>query len=623
VLPTLPRGVTVGPEGISIGRRFVRWEQITRIRKSWVPFLPVALDVRGPQKPMWRRIVGVLSPILRLPPYRIVFREILPVLLHRRPDLPVPDALRKAMRAAENDRPIPRWVAASLLCAGCAVGMMALVRRDAGPMCLLAVAAASVLPILIASVMLNLQDMPERPLAQHTLWSACWASWSTVPSLFLIVPLYTFDVLAGIAGALCLAVGVVLAFRLKLDWRRKAAIVAIVIAAGPIAYGLSTRGTVPGENISQVIGPQAFGPFLWSADARLITGAFSENTQRLADLSQGSSRALPPHAGSHTTRWLDGSFVVRTVSRGKDGGLYVYRLADNREVRLSAAEHIRAVTGRCMRPGGRILCWMEPVGEGGKPRLRACDAATEDVQTLSIAWPGGEKIEWESCGWADAETVVLWGLGPTAKGRKSPPCGLHVLRVSYPSLLVEHHATEGLFEEWRVSPDGRHAFAGGDGERKPAGAWWVDLSTGRWTRLGDGDLPAWRGDGRSAFRAAGGWLRRFDVAAGAETALVEIPADVELVALSPCARFALLQTKKMCAAPLILLNVATGRRRRVGITTLLAVLPGGRRGVFPRASFWSPDSRRFITQGVTFESAKGVAPVKTYLHSVPRDWLGQ
>ncbi|KKM04477.1 hypothetical protein LCGC14_1763840 [marine sediment metagenome] len=279
-----------------------------------------------------------------------------------------------------------------------------------------------------------------------------------------------------------------------------------------------------------------------------------------------------------------------------------------------------------MSPDGRRLCWLAPSENDQPYAIKTYDLKADRTEELGIQWPGEEDITWGDCGWADGDTLVVWGysVSSAVQWRRDTPKALHILRVNYKDRTVQREGSSRRFAKWRISPDCRYAFASGPEDGAQPGVHFLDLRTGRTQYIGGEERPAWTADARVALRISRfygqeQWLCRFDVEKAAETPVLKIREDEELVAASPRGRFAILCDRtRGSLRPLSLVNVATGQRQRLPGSVLSSISLVWRHAsvLGPWVSTFTPDGRKFMLWSPTPRQLFGLQ-----LYSIPEGWL--
>jgi hypothetical protein len=152
---------------------------------------------------------------------------------------------------------------------------------------------------------------------------------------------------------------------------------------------------------------------------------------------------------------------------------------------------------------------------------------------------------------------------------------------------------------------------------------YVDLTAGRVTNLGEGDLPSWQGDGRYAWRVAqfdqgARWLCRFDPANATWTRWLPIAPGSEVLSLTPNGRQVLVRHNRR-SWPMEVVDVPSGRRQRLGLSlfsTLFTSLAFPSSRDLAWVSLLSPDGRHLVVM-----TQWGLAPPpKVCLYTLGEDW---
>lgn len=624
------RTIRLTEKGISYGRRSLQWEDIKSVRKWFLRFTPVVLESES----WW-------YPPLRLPPHPLVYRQVLPELLRRRPDLDVSSRVRRAIESPEGAIGIPRWAALLMLASAVTIGLIPLfLRFHSHNVWLSAYAAYTFLSMGTQFATLSAHSKAEL-FARETA-SLHMGLVGLSPGVLLVadVPMHSVDALMAMVCVLLLASAAIVGLRLSLGMLQKLLILVLMacIPAGIHAYGASRALTR--TNITHVVGTEMRGPDrIWAKHDNLAVGwlADGEEGQRhlVVSFSPLKATPLPLHQGSQITAGLNSRAVVRRITSDGNSSLYLYRFAEGNEVRLSSGGRVVPMTGQCISPDGRTVCWLEWDANDALPLVRTADLDRAEARTLSVNWPEDPNVRWQGCRWAGSQTLIVQGLQGDDPNDRAGYQALHLLRVALRDGQSEHVTTSRRFRQWRLSPDAILAFAEGFEGRDQDAVHLVELRTERTKRLGRGLLPVWQADGQCAFwltdpDGKGTALCRIDPRRGTQQVLLRMPAGMGLAWLSPRGRFALLERTDRATGSVWLVNVATAERRRVRMSLLSAIffdvcLPGdvGWKW-FPALSIWSRDERFFILQMLDLPtSTETASQFRTYLYHVPQSWLAQ
>jgi len=422
---------------------------------------------------------------------------------------------------------------------------------------------------------------------------------------------------------------------MSLGRRAQTAIFCAAVAAGGLAYGIDAVTAWHRRDITPILKADLpMVPFPWSDDGRkvlvnwLADYARDEAAQQVvADLSAGTATVLPPHKGAFVTARPAPGCVVRSVrARGDEKRqLFLYRLADGREALLSGnVTDYPAMFGPSVSPTGKAVCWLETAET---PLLKVYDVTTGRTRTVNVAWPTATGLEWQEALWIDGQTLGVVGSGPEREeDQKHRYSRLHTLRIHIPDLTMQHLIAPGEFRGWRPAPDLTSAFAVARQGHEDV-VYYVDLRTGRVQPMGGEEKPVWTPDGKRAFRVINRapnkpWLMAFDPATSTETPLLKIPGGFRLVDVSPRGRFALLKRDGWRLRPLVVVDVASGRRHALN-TPGSALLTGIMMDFHWRerllgTSFWSPDGRRLTIPSFWLDGRR--TTMRTWLYTVPDDW---
>ena len=346
---------------------------------------------------------------------------------------------------------------------------------------------------------------------------------------------------------------------------------------------------------------------------------------------------LPEHESYQITYGLSQTCVVRySRAKGKPNDLHIYRFADKQE--LKAVSGILSVAhAQCISPDGERVCWLEKSRDDLAHKvLKTFDVASGQVSAVDVSWPEDQQIEWDAPKWLDNRMLAVQGRRPRYEDSRDDPYELLILRVNVETRETNLSAAAMRFRRWRLSPDASRAFACGATGERDMGVRYVNLRTGKQVSLGGYTLPVWQRDSRSALRVTyhdgdGHWLCRFDTETLTETLLLKIPDKTELIAPSPNGRFALLRRTGMAIRPISLVDVATGRQKHLDLSLTSTLFLWGE---FPSRydhlaglSIWSGNETRFMLQAIDIDRALArepdEVPVRTYLYSVPEDWMKQ
>jgi hypothetical protein len=612
------RTVDLDEVGIHTKSRAIAWESISAIRMGWPRRFGAAIAYGEPRRK------------LRLPLSMPFLRELLPeLLLRRRPDLEVPPWLRRAMENPEAALAPSRWAIVPLGLTALLLVLFPVLARCAGSFWLLASPMLAFIFLVIPSVLLMGSSQSDEKELLHVSHGPL-ALFIGVLGLTLEmgIPIFAIDAWVTLIAVMYIAGAFSAAFRLKLDIYAKAGILVLAIAAPMAIYWPQAGEYSPGRDITDLLGTGLHGGgLLWSRDGNWAVETMADGekgeTQCAVDMRNLRSFVLPLPKGYQVAWDLDGSCVVRTIGKGGRKTLYLYRIQEGREIKLSVSETPGGIRGRCISPSGGLVCWMEsPDPNSPRRELRVYDFRSDKTQDLAVHWPDGNEIAWSACGWADDRTIAVQGWSPRWDcNAPSTPTQLHVLMVRYPGASAECLSSKSKFVDWRVSPDSLQAFAAGAGAGGADGnAYYVDLAGGREVMLGGEGLPAWQRDGRAAFRtrdfgADGCWVCKFDTVEAKESRLYRLPAGTTLASLSPHGRFAIIVHEGFRLYPAFLVDVKTGRQRRLNLPWLSAMFLRDIHG----PDIWAPDEERYVES--SFDMTR--KSLRAVLKTVPDDWRGK
>lgn len=631
------KGITLTETGIRGRRRFIEWREITGIRMHPLQARTVTLRLDGRPRSVLRRLL--LSPVFRLPSFPVVFGEVLPHIYRRRPDLPVPENLRRAMADPEAATSYPRWLGAVLLVPLVLLVITPFLMRNWHFMW-------GFFPlVLLGGISIVFAGLP----APHTpqQWFAL-ASPSLVPllpyvmitAIFSSVPRYALNAVVAGFAVVILSASILSMTRAKLTVLRKAAILTMTVLVPALIYAHGVKTSWPKEDITHLVNPPGAWDLFWSEDGALaVHDRVDGNQQRVIDLSTLKATPLPIRAGWPQLRWLDRSHVVRITRAKGDWAIYVFSFRDRRERRVSRSGPLRCGRIRCIAPNGRTLCWLEVPEDGPNPSLRSYDLAEDRAGAIDVDWmPDAAKIEWRGPNWLDDDTVVVWGHDTDPNTPGGATTTLHLLHVRPKEKTTRHTIRKSPLKYWSPSPDFRHAFSHDrhalSSSSRPV--LYFDLQADRSAELPAGSVPIWQTDNRYAFRAVhrkeqGTWICRFDPRTMREEPFFKIPADCELLAVSPKGRFALIRTIDKAQVDFVesiatrdgqiaVVELATGRMRWTGAPFPPLFFDSDRKPRVDRGgtSIWSPDERRIVLPDAL--SLKGP---RTYLYAIPDAWLAR
>ena len=210
------RRVRVDETGITVGRRRVLWEEVRDIRKWVLPITPITLVLKG----RWRTMQLAACPE--------VLGGVLPAVLRIRPDLKVSKRVLRAMEFPEGTPRLRRWQTAGLLVMAMFLAFFPLMARQADALWALGALLALALCPFVS--MLTPASTDDAKLALGTMFASLIVFFSFKIHLLCDVPTFVLDAVVATGAAMAFAAAVVHGFRWRLDFGRKAAIVACVLA---------------------------------------------------------------------------------------------------------------------------------------------------------------------------------------------------------------------------------------------------------------------------------------------------------------------------------------------------------------------------------------------------------
>lgn len=616
------RGCVLTDKGIAVewgwtGRRSFKWEQIRRIVRSGDSVIIRISRWSGP---------ALLA-------YPFVFRNIIPEILRRRPNLKVGKDIQRCL--ADPGRPTRlkrRGVILGLTC-NTVLALLALWPEIVG--------LDSIDGILIAYVFI----LASFSVALHAAFtaSAAGAKAGFLPAALLCPMIVGLALILHIfsgapqsslhmmvaAGATITILGflVVLTPAALTRWRQ-AIILCLLVAvpAGVFACGKATAW--PRQDISHLFPDDAYY-FGWHRSGRHPAPLYANDLQHVVEFPSLAVRPIPQYPGGRSIiYWYGDAYLVRAVESPNVADpeqsdhnvrkLLIYDFSEGRETQIPTVG--RFVCAQ-VSPNGRYIAWLNeiPPPDPEDPQTPAesqlClyDLQNKECLIQPLVLPDYAQVCWQRVGWQDDTNVIVRGEQRFPRESQETKTALHLFRLELPTMQTERSASTLKFDYWSPSPDFRRAF----GDNRGGALSYVDLHTGEVTELAPGYTPTWQPDSRYAYRIRDhkgkAWLARFDAEEATETLLWEAPRETDLRSISPRGRWALFEHHKLlCLRTWIVADIATGKRHTIETPGGLSYGPLWT----PFLSPWSPDERTLILHSHPLHG-----PITwVTLHTIPADW---
>ncbi|MFW6189844.1 MAG: hypothetical protein ACOC7T_05365 [Planctomycetota bacterium] len=649
----IPRKVVVDRDGISAGRRSLRWENAERVR----PGPPLArrsiVWVRRKRPGFFDLKSAILSAArdIHLPATPKVYRQIVPAMRRMYPDLDVSPKVLEAAESPSEERLWPRLLGIALF--GALLCLLGVLHLPALPIywgfyaLLLVFLMGVLLQSEIFSVHAKFGSGRQVAFTSFCVFVGALGAFALAALQRFSGGSYVgFRSVLAFGMAVCVAGGAMVWYGPRLGKVGRAGLGIFLLLAPVAGFALTGDAAWRARDIGPLLAapgppPADFGEMMvegrptpfWGSSGRYMA-TWYETPTRVLDLERMQPVDVPDHeADSVLVNWLSERYLLRMVFTEEPDARHVhlYSFRDGTERKVPAAGNLSAGGRRPISPDGRYVALIESEQDGSAGVLRVWDIETWSDR-LRLETPEGVSWGTAGPGWSDEETIVLCGRSTADRaaaeeggedredGREHEPTRLHVLRVDPETGASRTVVSEPASAGWLVGPNLRFAVATQAGEEAPGGLTVLDLSKGRRRRIaGPGNGPFFCASAPVAFRVreAEGekTLMRLDLERGTERAVAAVPERVSLAGVSPEGRRALFEPNgTLVAADLLVINVGTGSRQWVHLPGIVVPsLPWYRfTADVPQVSPFSPDGRWMVYQPMN------LPPFKTWLCRVPR-----
>jgi len=610
--------------GIRVGRRFAAWEDLKKIDvRGWPPFCvgvqPRRASLSWRDRFLWGGALG-------LPACEMVYRELIPAILEKRPDLELSKRVRRHLEDPSRCRP-PTWPLIALALLDVVVLSWLVF---AGPLHLMVLFAAGMgifclnlwVPAMLPWTGRDARDF----FVRATFLCVLIAGVATSFTLFIPFEHYELQSLRVVALVLSSAALVVLLFMRSLEAPAcRVALVVVLLVLPPTTYLSFRTQSWHSEDVTDRLADEDIFFTIWGRSGRYLSAWNAEVHDRVLDVTTGKSRPVPSQAEAVVVH-LDGRLLVRRAGPAEDGRLLVYDFASGEEVDMHARGELRFIRGRPLSPDGRRLAWLEPGVDDNTLQLRVWNVETHEAEG-PLTPLAGAGLTWRprEVFWRDDATIVVAGSATS----KDDPCGdpgsfcmLRVRMGERPevSALV---VSSGRSRNWFAAPDGRYVL--GLSKRQDGPRDWFDLyilevASDRLTPLATpGSTPVFSSSGDAFFRATRidgqMMLTRVEIASARETPLLKVPHGLDLAAVSGSGEFALFITEGLLMGGMaVVCHIPTGKQHRMyfsGLRSPTKPLPSM---MWSGTAVFSPDDRRFFIPVI------GAGGTRVLLYEIPPDW---
>ena len=403
------RKIALTDAGMRVGRRFAAWEDLERIDvRGWPPLCVGVWPRRGSLS--WRSRF-LWGGALGLPACEMVYREVIPAILEKRPDLELSKRVRRHLEDPARCRP-PTWPLIALALLDVVVLSWLIF---AGPLHLMVLLIAGMglfyLNLAVPS-MLHVTMRDARDFSVHAAFQCVLIAGIVTCLSVFFVPFehYEFQSLCVVAWVLSSTALVVLLFRRSLEAPAfRVALVVVLLVLPPTTY-LSFR-TQPwhAEDVTDRLADEDIFFTIWGGSGRYLSAWNAEVHNRVLDVTTGKSRPVPSQVEAVVVH-LDGRLLVRRAGPAEDRRLLVYDFASGEEVDTHARGELRFIGGRPLSPDRRRLAWLERGEEDNALRLRVWNVETHQTEGAStpltgagVTWRPGEVF------WTDEATIIVAG----------------------------------------------------------------------------------------------------------------------------------------------------------------------------------------------------------------------
>jgi len=611
--------VTLDTTGISIGKRSLAWENITKISHPRffarggalvrlegsapkVGFFDLRASFRTQGRPIYMR------------GYPFVYRDVMPIIVSVRPDLEVPAVVRRLMDDPERAMEPRGWLVLFVLAATAALLAAAARTYAFGVVTHLSIASGLLcLPGILRFIAVPWTKDARAGLAGAALSSPLLVG-AAMFAVFLGMGNYAgLQALIAASLAMVLAAAVVVLLVKRFHAGRQVALAFLMLAAPAVVYAGIRSAEWPATNLTQWAG-EVLG-VIWGEDGLHATAWICEDPPPVLHLPSMTEVPVPGHGGSATVCWLGKRHLVRRVKAAGGDELWVFDLERKTESRLPTADKWTVSRGWPVDAEGRRLVWLDCDAEWRAKRLRTWNLAARREERAPIAVPPDMQNLSCSADWIDADKIGV--CGKDAQGV------LHVLRVNVLTSQAEAMASAHRYGRWLPIEGFEYAFGLTEQEEDKYSLTWVNLKTDRAVPLdGTGGYPGVAADAGCSFRvrSPGGKqvLSRFDFATAQETTVCRVPGYLGLAGVGRSGQTVLLgPAEDLLGMPrYLVVDVATGKTHAIHLTGMGTFSSADYLASMPNRSPLSPDGRRIILMTLR-PAAKSE---KTVLCTVPPNW---
>ncbi len=630
--PVLPWniGLLLSKNGITVNRCFTRWEDIVRIDPGPLIFryALVRLRVKRRKKKFWIIEWPLGRPFLKLPPYPIVFKEVIPAIQVMRPEIEVSPGIERMLRYPDNAGGAKACLAVpSLVLLGGALTVPFWTFPQSASY------YAPILPIVpLLVMMLGIVSVPAPTTArdrfvQFSLYCPLLVGWGLQLDFFSTAERYAVETVIGTAVAAC-AISVALFLTTnRLSRPRQFAIAALLAGTAFGIYHHRKAGTWPAVDVPPALCEDPLPTLVWGRDGTYLASLWAEKNTCLLHLPDMTRVPLPRTQGHATVVWLNEGMLIRQV-RPEQGPmrLLAYRFSTGRETQIPTADEFGVSFLRPVSPDGRLLAWVDKEDKGDEEahEERAQTLNIWNLETMSRGYDPRtlpERAPWSHGGasWVGERELVVWAQERTACTEDPKPHPLRLLRIDLANERTERFSSTHAFLYWRPTLDFRFAF--GDNGRNQEAPWIhvVNLETHEVTKLPGEGFPLAPPFSERAFRVTAHNGRRtlmeLHLPSGKERPLHEVPEGMGLAGVSPDGQLALLHADGSLFLSFLMMHIPSGAQHRLyGKVGMSSGLDPESITAIPATTPFAPDGKRFALATLPLFGPR------TRVYTVPPDW---
>jgi len=603
-------------KGITVGRRFIAWEDITEIGRprSLAGRAFVRIKDSSPKRSFFdlRACFATRGGPIYLQGYPFVYRYVMPAILSARPDLEVPPFIQRLMKAPEQAMEPRGWLVFSAL--SVTVALLAAASSTHGRDMFTHVGIAAALlfvPGVVGGLAVPWVKDARGGLVKAALCSPVLVGVAMFMASLGIGKYAALQTLIATSLTMLLAAALVFSLTHRFQTGHQLAVVLLVLAVPLTVYTAVTSAEWPHTDLSPWL--SALDIVIWGDDGVYVTTKFSKDSPPVFHLPSMTKVQVPGHGVDAAVLWLNKRHLIRRVEAPGGDELWVFNLERKTEFKLPTAKNWRVGYLQPVEAGGHRLAWLDCGGQWQVRRLRVWNLMTRREVRPPILMPA--HVEGADCSvdWIDADNVAVHWVDQNGR--------LHVLRCNIRTGRTKAMTSAHQYDRWIRIKGFDYAFGVTERGSERCLLTFVRLQTDKAVVLnGIGGYPGLAPDAECSYRVRDlqgkRVLSRFDFMTAKETTVCSVPGHLGLVGVCRSGRTVLLGPSWNGMQDYLVVDVPTSKKHAIRLAGI--ALPGGAKllASMPNCSPLSPHGRRiaFCVPGVLGTSGRVV------LYTIPHDW---